>query len=127
MFGVGLGISIPLIAVAFAVDNLGLLVTRILKSLIFWKTNHRNSIARKHVSPEASEMDDDTLKLGRKSKGMDRKSYSYETDNESHLVTRSVGRTLGLPKDRSWRNSIRASKDLERGFTVPRKSEESHT
>ena len=127
MFGVGLGISIPLIAVAFDVDNLGLLITRALQSLIFWKTNHSNSTVRKHVSTEASDTDDDTLKLGRKSEGIDRKNYSYETDNESHIVSRSVGRTLGLPKDGSWRNSIRASKDLERGVAVPRKYEGNHT
>lgn len=130
MFGVGLGISIPLIAVAFAVDNLGLLIKRALHSLIFWKPGPPSSVVRRRTSTQPSDMDEDELKitkLGRKSQDTHRRGYSYETDNEGDLITRSVGRTFGYSKDKDWMNGSRTSRDLERGGGVLQKYEKGHS
>ena len=130
MFGIGLSISIPLIAVAFAVDNLGLLIKRALQSLIFWKRGPPSSVAKKRTSTQPSDMNDNELKvprLGRKSQDTSRRGYSYETDNEGDLIRRSVGRTFGYSKDTNWMNGGRASRDLEKGGGAPQKYERSHS
>ena len=127
MFGIGLGISIPLITVAFAVDNLGLLIKRTLRRLLFRRATLRTSVTQRRASTRESDSDDDELKpvkLGRKSGDTYKRRLSRESEHESDLITRSVGRTLGYANGRSWkdslerRNGVRVSGDLERGVDV---------
>ena len=132
MFGIGLAISIPLITVAFAVDNLGLLIKRTLYSLFFRRSNSYSSSPPRRVSAQTNNSDDDDLKpvvFGRKSGDTYRRRNGYATDEESDVITRSVGRTLGYTRPRSWRtspngrNGIKMSGDLERGVEMPQQYE----
>lgn len=132
MFGIGLGISIPLIAVAFAVDNLGLLIKRTLQSLFCRRPSPRASVSKRRASMRTSDSDDFELKVvnsGRRSGDTYRRRLGYETDNGSDLVTRSVSKALGYPRPISWRdsterpNGIRASGDLERGVSLSQRYE----
>ncbi|KAL8827955.1 MAG: hypothetical protein Q9170_006803 [Blastenia crenularia] len=116
MFGVGLAISIPLIAVAFALDNLGLLVRRALGSLIFWRTgaqesrHRRGSFRVQQDDTRPLDSDDEEIKatiLGRMSEEGYRNRLSYNIDQETRPMRRSI-----YSKEKS---SIRASADLERG------------
>ena len=124
MFGIGLGISIPLITVAFAVDNLGLLIKRTLRRLVFRRATPWTPIIQRRASTRESDSSDDELKpvkSGRKSEDTYRRRLSRESEHESDLITRSVGRTLRYANARSWkdslerRNGVRVSGDLERG------------
>ena len=119
MFGVGLAISIPLIAVAFAVDNLGLLIKRTLRSLVFWRRSPQDSIPQRRNSRRLSEVnvdDEKIFQIPRKSGDTYRKS-SFDIDGETRPIRRSI-----YSKERSWkdesRNGIRISRDLERGFAA---------
>lgn len=118
MFGVGLAISIPLIAVALSLDNLGLLAKRALQSVLFWRSDARLSLARRQSfsrrqEAERSDSDDEELKptqLGRTSEDAHRTRLSYDMEQETRPMRRSI-----YSKDRSWKDSFRASADLERG------------
>ena len=119
MFGVGLAISIPLIAVAFAVDNLGLLIQRTLRSLIFWRRAPQKSTSQRRSSRRLSEVnvdDEKIVQVPRKSGDTYRRS-SFDIDGETQPTRRSI-----YSKERSWnddsRNGIRLSRDLERGFAA---------
>ncbi|KAL8952976.1 MAG: hypothetical protein Q9222_001152 [Ikaeria aurantiellina] len=77
MFGVGLGISIPLIALAFAVDNLGVLIKDTIQSLMFWKPRPPG-ITTPEVEPKQLASDDEEAKptiLGRRSGDSYRRKY----------------------------------------------------
>lgn len=118
MFGVGLAISIPLIAVAFAVDNLGLLIKRTLRSLVFWRRTPQRSIAQRQTSRRFSEVnidDEKILQVPRKSGDTYRRRLSSGIEDETRPMRRSI-----YSKERSWkddsRNGIRISGDVERGF-----------
>ena len=118
MFGVGLAISIPLIAVAFAVDNLGLLIARTLQSLIFWKNHEPQAVTQQRVAMRSGDSDDEGLKpvYSGRSEEIYRGRLSFDIERETRPIRRSI-----YSKDRSWRdgsvlrNGIRPSADLERG------------
>lgn len=126
MFGVGLAISIPLIAVAFAVDNLGLLIKRALYSLVFWKNSPKDLPIQLHATKQQSGSDDDddekdVIRRGRRSGDTYKRKSSYETDREGHLRSWPIRKSTGHSRDRSWRDlprlrhGLTASDDLERG------------
>ncbi|KAL8671688.1 MAG: hypothetical protein Q9168_003810 [Polycauliona sp. 1 TL-2023] len=118
-FGVGLAISIPLIAVAFALDNIGIFLRRMLRSMVSWSSRNPDPVKRQNLSnqrteKEELESDEDvgpkpTL-LGRVSGDAYRRRASSDPEQETRPVRRSVH-----SKDRSWRDSFRISNDLERG------------
>ncbi|KAL8712195.1 MAG: hypothetical protein Q9220_003629 [cf. Caloplaca sp. 1 TL-2023] len=124
MFGVGLGISIPLIALAFAVDNLGVLIKDTIRSLIFWKEPRTTTPATSTpeiIEPKQFDSDDEEAKptlLGRRSGESYRRKVSYDVDRD----TRPMRRKSVISKDRiSWQdglrlhNSLSRTSDLERG------------
>ncbi|KAI4193008.1 MAG: hypothetical protein LQ348_002986 [Seirophora lacunosa] len=117
-FGVGLAISIPLIAVALSLDNLSLLIRRVLRSMLFWRSDTTHTSVRRQSSgrqqePEQLDSDDEELKptqLARRSEDAYRARLSYDVEKETRPMRRSI-----YSKDRSFRDSLRASGDLERG------------
>ncbi|KAL8728499.1 MAG: hypothetical protein Q9181_005324 [Wetmoreana brouardii] len=120
-FGVGLAISIPLIAVALSLDDLSLLVQRVLRSVTFWKSTtqetqgRRQSFSRRQ-EPDSSDSEDERFKptqLGRTSEDAYRRRLSYDVEKETRPMRRSI-----YSKDRSWRDSFRASADIERGNSL---------
>lgn len=122
MFGVGLAISIPLIAVAFTLNNLGLFVQFMLRSLMFWRGNTKEARIRRQASRPQDDSDDEEKKptlLGRRSGETYRRGSSHDVERETRPMRRSI-----YSKDRSWRDEsslrdrIRTSQDLERGLTV---------
>ena len=127
LFGIGLAISIPLIAVAFAVDNIGLLIKRSLRSLIAWKSNS-NKRRGSQSQRRSSQLDDvmmEEVKLGRRSGDTYRARSSYEMDIGSDFDAGiSPARRVQYRADRGWRDkqdvraSMRISRDLERGVGV---------
>ncbi|KAL9010649.1 MAG: hypothetical protein Q9173_004438 [Seirophora scorigena] len=117
-FGVGLAISIPLIAVALSLDNLSLLIRRVLRSMLFWRSDTTHTSVRRQSSghqqePEHLDSDDEEVKptqLARRSEDAYRARLSYDVEKETRPMRRSI-----YSKDRSFRDSLRASGDLERG------------
>ncbi|KAL8777526.1 MAG: hypothetical protein Q9194_002504 [Teloschistes cf. exilis] len=116
MFGVGLAISIPLIAVALSFDNLGLLVRQGLRSALLWMTGpqdppgRRESASHQPESEDGVESDDDEGKptrLARTSEDAWRRRVSYDVERETRPMRGSI-----YSKERS---PLRASADLERG------------
>ncbi|KAL8770419.1 MAG: hypothetical protein Q9209_003845 [Squamulea sp. 1 TL-2023] len=117
-FGVGLAISIPLIAVAFALDNLGILFRRALRSMIFGFANDKVLVDRqqpldRHSENQQFDSDQEETKptlLGRTSEDTYRRRLSRDMEQEAQPMRRSI-----YSKDRHWRDSLRISADLERG------------
>ncbi|KAL8667458.1 MAG: hypothetical protein Q9202_000674 [Teloschistes flavicans] len=119
MFGVGLGISIPLIAVALSFENLGLLVRQGLRSALLWmistRDSHggRESAIQRQEAEDGLESEDDEGKptrLAQTSEDGWRRRISYDVERETRPMRRSI-----YSKERSFTNSPRASADLERG------------
>lgn len=117
-FGVGLAISIPLIAVAFALDSIGVFVRGMLRSMVFWsgtsqKPHKRQDSFDRRAEKQETELDEDNSKprlLGRTSGDAYMRSISSDLEQETRPMRRSI-----YSKDRSWRDSFRISADLERG------------
>ncbi|KAL9581543.1 MAG: hypothetical protein Q9212_003843 [Teloschistes hypoglaucus] len=116
MFGVGLAISIPLIAVALSFDSLGLLVRQGLRSALLWTASpqdppsRRGSVSQRKEPEDEVESDDDEDKptrLARTSEDAWRRRVSYDVERETRPLRRSF-----YSKERS---PLRASADLERG------------
>ena len=114
-FGVGLAISIPLIAVAFALDNIGELFRRAWRSMVYRSADAQEPFGRPQPPDAQHELDSDeeemkpTL-LGRTSGDTYRRRPSQEVEQEARPVRRSI-----YSKEHSWRESLRISADLERG------------
>lgn len=116
--GVGLAISIPLIAVAFALDSIGVLLRRTLRLMLFCFIKNRKPVDR----PEANDRQDDTrlsdsdeeiiqpAMFGRISEDAHRRMASSNLEQETRPIRRSI-----YSKDRTGRDSLRISADLERG------------
>lgn len=118
MFGVGLAISIPLIAVAFALDNLGLLFRRTLRSVLFWRTDRRDSVVRQGepIEPGSEDEEPELVPLGRKSEDPYRGKLSYDSQHAIHPISKSMNSKDRSRRDNSdLRDRFRASRDLERG------------
>ncbi|KAL9596063.1 MAG: hypothetical protein Q9219_006049 [cf. Caloplaca sp. 3 TL-2023] len=118
MFGVGLAISIPLIAVAFALDNLGEIVRSLLRSLSFWRRPNARPITNSQGSPR-QDMENEDIRptlVGRMSGDSFRRKLSYDVAQETRAMRRSI-----YSKDRSFRDEAepwdrtRRSDDLEKG------------
>ncbi|KAL8927106.1 MAG: hypothetical protein Q9172_001528 [Xanthocarpia lactea] len=117
-FGVGLAISIPLIAVAFALDNLGELFRRAWRSMVYKSANAQEPFGRPQPSDRQLEnrpldSDEEEMKptlLGRASGDTYRRRPSQDVEQETRPVRRSI-----YSKDHNWRDSLRISADLERG------------
>ncbi|KAL8758200.1 MAG: hypothetical protein Q9199_001663 [Rusavskia elegans] len=117
-FGVGLAISIPLIAVAFALDNIGVFLRRTLGSVVFWSGKSQEPVKRqdpfdRRTEKQEMESDEENPKptlLGRTSGDAYRRRVSSDLEQETRPIRRSI-----YSKDRSWRDSLRISADLERG------------
>ncbi|KAI4229409.1 MAG: hypothetical protein L6R36_000863 [Xanthoria steineri] len=117
-FGVGLAISIPLIAVAFALDSIGVFVRGMLRSMVFWsgksqKPRKRQDSFDRRAEKQETELDEDNSQprlLGRTSGDAYRRRVSSDLEQETHPMRRSI-----YSKDRNWRDSFRISADLERG------------
>ena len=120
MFGIGFAISIPLVALAFAVDNVGLLLTRTFHSLMSWTRNPSKRLLRRNRtrSPTLVEGKDVEGSRYRKRSGESyrRRSYvsGYETDSDEALspVRTFVRTTKDEPQ---WRARSSGGGDLERG------------
>ncbi|KAL8734987.1 MAG: hypothetical protein Q9166_001112 [cf. Caloplaca sp. 2 TL-2023] len=117
MFGVGLAISIPLIALALSLDNLGMLLQRALRSMHFSRidtptSRERRSSLNQRQEPAQPDSDEEPKpsQLGRTSEDTYRGRSSYDVEQETRPIRRSI-----YSKDRSWKDSLRASGDLERG------------
>ncbi|KAL8996164.1 MAG: hypothetical protein Q9169_004274 [Polycauliona sp. 2 TL-2023] len=114
-FGVGLAISIPLIAVAFALDNIGVLLRRTLRSMVAWRSPEpvqRHVLTTSRTEKEEVDSDEDVPKptlLGRVSGDAYRRRTSTDLEQETRPMRRSI-----YSKDRR-RDSLRISADLERG------------
>ena len=124
MFGVGLAISIPLIAVAFAVDDLGHLVRRIMSTLIFWRSRPGHSTASSSEGKQLDSIDEERSKYvqpGRRSGDTYRRLSIYETDDGGHVRSWPIRRSFALSRDKSWENKSRqrnttiSTVDLETG------------
>ena len=116
LFGVGLAISIPLIAVAFAVDNLGLLIKRSLGRLSGWRgKKEKERKTREQAVAAALEDEDDRLR--RKSRDTYRGRASYDDyGRDISPMKRVLNRTgRGWEEKSEPRVSLRISRDLERG------------
>ncbi|KAL8833668.1 MAG: hypothetical protein Q9176_007869 [Flavoplaca citrina] len=119
-FGVGLAISIPLIAVAFALDDIGNFLRRALRSMACWSGGSQQADLRHNVldgRSEKQEIDSDEEKtkptiLGRTSGDAYRRRASSDVEQEKRPMRRSI-----QFKEQSWRDSMRISADLERGNT----------
>lgn len=117
-FGVGLAISIPLIAVAFALDNIGVFLRQTLGSVVFWSGKSQEPVKRqdpfdRRTEKQEMESDEENFKptlLGRTSGDAYRRRVSSDLEQETRPMRRSI-----YSKDRSWRDSLRISADLERG------------
>ena len=127
MFGVGLAISIPLIIVAFAVDNVGLLIKRTATSLITWKTSSQRRLTRQglfRLRTSEENDDDDDKQLENRSEETHRDRYSFEAESGSHYGASSPRRSSGRWRHRSrkhgpdWRDGRTGSGDLERAVGV---------
>ena len=122
MFGIGFAISIPLVALAFAVDNVGVLIKRTLRSLISWTSNPRRRLLnRAPSSPPALAEKKDMEKLRRRKRSGE--SYrrgsngsGYETDSDAGLSPiKTVSHRTKDESDQRGRMSG-SSRDLERGI-----------
>ncbi|KAL8657066.1 MAG: hypothetical protein Q9226_002287 [Calogaya cf. arnoldii] len=117
-FGVGLAISIPLIAVAFALDNIGVMLRGALRSMVFWSNKNHEAVedpdsADRQIEVGESDSEEETPKptiLGRTSGDAYRRRVSSDLEQETRPIRRSI-----YSKDRTWRDSLRISADLERG------------
>ena len=128
LFGIGLAISVPIIAVAFAVDNIGLLIKRSLRSLVAWKGKARTPQRGEQSLRRQSNLDEgvvEDLKLGRRSGDTYRGRTSFEVESGSEGdVGLSPTTRIRYRTDRGWREkqdprvSMRISRDLERGIGV---------
>jgi hypothetical protein len=126
--GIGLAISIPLIAIAFAVDNLGQMIKNILKSMVGFKTSSQQRFTRSRQTTEEMEVIVE-MELKRSGETAMPVRRSFETD-ESRLgpVMRTFsGNDRSLKHRRSremhsreWNGNAggRFSRDLERGQGV---------
>lgn len=127
IFGVGLAISIPLIAVAFAVDNLGLLIKRTIKSLV----SHNSGPKELELQPRVSRTSNDSneygekpVQLGRRSGDTYRGRPSFATEDDGYLRTHLDRRRISFSqfsKDRQpdasqGGDGLRTTGDLERGI-----------
>ena len=118
LFGIGLAISIPLIAVAFAVDNLGLLIKRSLGRLSGWRGGKEKK--KKGGKSEIAMLEEKEVRLGRRSGDTYRERASYDSYGRGVSPTKHVR----YRTDRGWeeksdpRVSMRISRDLERGDGV---------
>ncbi|KAI4209658.1 MAG: hypothetical protein LQ351_007412 [Letrouitia transgressa] len=117
MVGIGLAISVPLIAVAFAVDNIGLLIKRSLRRLTAWMgKSQQKQIGRIEQGTSSSDESDidrvessnqvDISNLGRSSY----KGGLSPTKHDIHLP--------GSGWEDSGLRRIRMSRDLERADSV---------
>lgn len=122
MFGIGFAISIPLVALAFAVDNVGLLVQRTFSSLMNWTRNPSRRLVRRSQSQSPTEIektDIDGLRKrmrSRESHGRGSHESGVETDTDGELSpTRTIVRR---EKDEpEWKGRISTGvRDLERGI-----------
>ncbi|KAL8677445.1 MAG: hypothetical protein Q9186_006131 [Xanthomendoza sp. 1 TL-2023] len=109
-FGAGLAISIPLIAVAFALDDLGVLFKRAMRSALFWKPLEEKVV---HRPEETSQPDSDGEEM--KPHLLGRISRDIDVSDEMRPIRRSF-----FSKDRSWKDHddldrLGANGDLERG------------
>ncbi len=122
MFGIGFAISIPLVALAFSVDNVGTLVKRTAQSLVRWTRNSRRTAkhrarSRSPVSAEKKDMGE--LRRRRRSgefNGRGSRASEYETDSDTALspIKSNSQRNKG---ETYWRGTLNGSnKDLERGI-----------
>lgn len=122
MFGVGLAISIPLIAVAFALDNVSEAVRSMLRSLTFWRRrpNAQKMINTSQGPPHLDVGEDEELRrppLGRMSGDSFRRKLSYDIAQETRPMRRSIYSKDG----RSFRDEVesydrpRRSGDIEKG------------
>ena len=125
MFGVGFAVSIPLIAVAFALDNLGIMIKRTLRSLLAWITNLTKPVTQRRRHPQPSCLDGDgEAKLDKTSEETYDSRSSYEVESVSHIETGIAGQSVDYPRERTWRNNsmrtdrMKGSRDLERGVGV---------
>ncbi|KAL8799893.1 MAG: hypothetical protein Q9182_005550 [Xanthomendoza sp. 2 TL-2023] len=117
-FGAGLAISIPLIAVAFALDDLGVFFKRTRRSALSWRP-YKEKTVNEAEEPSQSDSDDEEMKptlLGRISGDTYRRRLSLDVSDEMRPIRRSL-----YSKDGNWRdpmeprNRLRFSGDLERG------------
>jgi len=120
MFGVGLAISIPLITVAFAVDNVGLLIRRAVGSVV---SSGKRLVKRENVGAggldERPRTRSQDLGVGKRSGETWQVRASYDTDGESGFGASPVGFETG----RGWTDEVgwrggRWSRDVEKGDGV---------
>ena len=124
MFGIGFAISIPLVALAFAVDNVGVLIKRTLRSLTSWTSNPRRRLTgQAPSSPPAPVEKKDTEQLRRRRRSGDSyrrelRGSGYETDSDTGFSP--IQSISHKAKDESdWRGRLSGdSRDLERGIDV---------
>lgn len=122
MFGIGFAISIPLVALAFAVDNVGLLMKRTFNSLISWTRNPSRRRIRRGRSRSPTPIERiDMVDLRRRKDSREsykRRSHEsgYGTDSDGALSPiRNVNhKPQGEPELK--RRISGGSEDLERGI-----------
>ncbi|KAL9610192.1 MAG: hypothetical protein Q9167_005096 [Letrouitia subvulpina] len=117
MVGIGLAISVPLITVAFAVDNIGLLIRRSLRRLTTWVGNSRQNQSGEveQESSRSDEVDVNRIKPGSRVEVPypDRSSY-----NEGLSPIKYDSHHTGSGWEDSGLRGIRMSRDLERADSV---------
>ena len=126
VFGVGFAVSIPLITIAFAVDNVGLLIRRAIRSLTTWRSHPQKRLVRRgrsnSISPdEKNDMKD--LRGARRSGETNRRGSTgsgFKTDSD---IGMSPMRSIVQRVDKDWKDEPEwrgrlsgGSRDLERGF-----------
>ena len=122
MFGIGFAISIPLVALAFSVDNVGVLIKRAAQSLIRWtrKSKRRSKPRSRSRSPASTEKRNrEQLRRRRISGEFNRRgsrASGYETDSDAALSP--IKSNPHKPMDETmWRSTMSGSnKDLESGI-----------
>ena len=123
MFGIGFAISIPLVALAFSVDNVGILIKRTAHSLVRWTRNpwgrpRARAQSRSPVPMEKKDMQD--LRRRRRSgefNGRDSRASGYETDSDTILSPiKSNSHSHRIKDEPYWRGAQGGNKDLERGI-----------
>jgi len=101
--GIGLAISIPLIAIAFAVDNLGQMIKNVFKSMIGFKNSTQERFARSRQNTQELEVVVE-MEMKRSGETMRPGRASYETD-ESRLGP--MMRTFSGRTEESWKRGER--------------------
>ena len=122
MIGIGLAISVPLIAVAFAVDNIGSLIKSSFRKLTTRRSKAFDGIQAPLMPQASNHLDDgntEKLEPGRSSEASRRARPSYESFGGGLSPIKSIRyRTSRGCEEQTERRSTSARRDLERADGV---------